>query len=277
MPYPNLVLIGPPKSGTTSVFNWLSEHSEVCTSRIKETYHFFQRDEEENGIKKFTQEDFNKYQIYFEECPNCSKCVIEATPEYLYSESAIGAFQQIKKPIKFLFIYRDPAERMFSDYQFHRYKTKRFKGTFEEYIGYNEGNFESKKMKLGEYQKYLRKWIDAFGSDKILKMNFDDLKKNPRGFMKELARKINIDPMQFEKLDFHQKNKTVKIKNRALHLALLKLAENTPKPLINILSPIYYKLNSGTVPEITANERNLKQKLKKYYKAINTNPLNSIS
>ena len=37
---PNFYMIGAPKCGTTSMFHWLSEHPEVCTSHPKETYFF---------------------------------------------------------------------------------------------------------------------------------------------------------------------------------------------------------------------------------------------
>ncbi len=265
MPYPDLVMIGPPKCGTTSVFNWLSEHSQVCTSSVKETYHFFQRDEEENGIKIFSEADFSHYQTYFKDCSENMKCIVEATPEYLYSESAINAFKKIEKPIKFLFIYRDPADRMFSDYQFHRYKTKRFKGSFEKYIGYNQGIFEGKKTKQGFYKKFLNNWINAFGSDRIIQRTFDDLKKNPVQFMKSLAEDIGIDAEEFERLNLLQKNKTVKIRNRNLHMKLLKFTKILPQQMIDTLSPIYYTINSGAIPKKTDKEKKLIKELRRYY------------
>jgi len=262
--YPNLVIIGAPKAGTTSVFNWLALHSEVCVSSVKETYHFFVRDEEVNGIKAFTEDDFVNYQTYFKNCNN-SKIICEATPEYLYSQSAIHAFKKINNGCKFLFITRDPAERIYSEYIFHRYKTKRFKGDFSTYVGYENGYFSGKKVKYGFYKNYLQNWIDAFGNDRIIQMEFDDLKSDSIDFMKSLSEKIGIDPNEFNQINLGQKNKSVKIKNRKLHLALIAVANRVPKSIVELLSPIYYKLNSGSVPKKTREEQELINQLKSYY------------
>ncbi len=37
---PNLVIVGVVKSGTTSLFNYLSQHPDICPSDVKETRYF---------------------------------------------------------------------------------------------------------------------------------------------------------------------------------------------------------------------------------------------
>ena len=225
------------------------------------------RDDEKVEVKDFGEKDFDSYQEYFKHC-QATKLIVEATPEYLYSRSAIQAFKKIDQPIKFLFIYRDPAERMFSDYQFHRHKTKRFKGSFESYVDYQNGRFKGKKVKMGYYQTYLSKWIDAFGKDRILEMDFNDLKKDSSSFMRKLASNIGIDPEGFNQIDFHQKNKTVKIKNRKLHVWLINLSSKIPQSLVDLLSPVYYQLNSGAVPRKTKRDEEIIDALRKHYQEV---------
>ena len=43
MKRPNLFIVGAPKSGTTSIYNYLKNHPEVFMSPIKEP-HFFAKD-----------------------------------------------------------------------------------------------------------------------------------------------------------------------------------------------------------------------------------------
>jgi len=42
--FPNLVIAGAPKSGTSSLFFWLAAHPEVCGSQKKETYFLADKD-----------------------------------------------------------------------------------------------------------------------------------------------------------------------------------------------------------------------------------------
>ena len=275
---PHLIIIGPPKTGTTSIFNWISMHPDVCASNKKETYHFFVKDEEEKGIQQFSETHFDDYKKYFKECKANHKVIVEATPDYLYSESAIKAFSQFEVTPKFLFIYRDPVERMYSDYLFHRYKTKRRTVDFDEYIGFKpESSFSGKKVKQGYYEKYLRKWIEAFGQDNIITMHFENLKKNPNEFMQNLCKRIEIDPSFYQKLTLDPKNKTVKIKNRYLHLILLKVIKFIPKSIIQRVRPIYYKLNSSPVPKKNEKDSLLLNHLRNHYAEVNKNLFDNLS
>jgi hypothetical protein len=44
MPLPNLIIGGAPKCGTSSLFQWLADHPEVCGSRVKEIFYLMDRD-----------------------------------------------------------------------------------------------------------------------------------------------------------------------------------------------------------------------------------------
>ncbi|MBA2566920.1 MAG: hypothetical protein H0V08_03905, partial [Thermoleophilaceae bacterium] len=39
-PLPNLVIAGPGKAGTTSLFAYLARHADVCASRVKQAQYF---------------------------------------------------------------------------------------------------------------------------------------------------------------------------------------------------------------------------------------------
>src|SRR4030043_2241283 len=83
--YRYLIIAGTTKAGTTSLFNWLSEHPEVSASFRKETNYFLDREWDkvgnpsiyryENGIEKYGA----NYSYSLAE-----KLYIEASPEYLW-------------------------------------------------------------------------------------------------------------------------------------------------------------------------------------------------
>ena len=55
--YPNLFIVGAPKSGTTSIYNFLKLNSDVYMCPIKEP-HFFSKDIKSACVKKLCQKKF---------------------------------------------------------------------------------------------------------------------------------------------------------------------------------------------------------------------------
>lgn len=104
MSLPNLLIIGAPKAGTTSIYNYLSKHKDVFMSPVKETY----------GLMK---NEFNlcSYEEYFLE-HTVEKYIGEATPFYLYSPNVPYNIKQYIPNAKMICILRNPVDRAFSHY-----------------------------------------------------------------------------------------------------------------------------------------------------------------
>jgi hypothetical protein len=80
---PNVVIAGTVKSGTTSLFTYLSWHPDVCVSSVKETNYFTPiiYDEKISNLEN--------YYSFFEHC-NESLITLEASPRYLYGGRKIA-------------------------------------------------------------------------------------------------------------------------------------------------------------------------------------------
>jgi hypothetical protein len=254
MTFPNFIIAGPPKTGTTSLYSWLSEHPDVCSSSVKETYFLYLADEEVFGVHQFTEEELVNYSSFFDDC-NGTKIIFEATPSYIYSESARQALYQINPEIKILFVLREPSDRLYSEYTFHRYKTGKFNGEFSSYA-------IEDRIQECRYGSFIAKWVELFGKKNIAVVNFKDLKDRPEKLMKRLSSFLKIDPNHYENFNFDQKNKTVIVRNKSLHKLLLKLINIIPLAFIKRVSPIYYGLNSKTVPSISPKDQQEKDRLK---------------
>ena len=74
---PNLLIIGPPKSGTTFLFQILRMHPDICASIIKETRYF------SPILRNETIRSFDNYLKYFKHYNN-ERVIMEATPGYFY-------------------------------------------------------------------------------------------------------------------------------------------------------------------------------------------------
>ena len=105
-----------PAAGSTSMYYYLKDHPEVFMSSIKEPL-YFRTDLKPRGNLKNKYRLWEDYIKLFREAKN-EKIIGEATPTYIYSDTAI---KEIKKKIgnpKILIMLRNPVEFIAST---HRY------------------------------------------------------------------------------------------------------------------------------------------------------------
>jgi len=102
--------VGTQKGGTTSMYEILKKHPQIFMPETKEL-HFFDRDEQ---FKQGTQWYIDEY---FSDAGN-KTAIGEVTPNYMFIESVPERiFNSLGSDIKFVFIFRNPADRAFSHYQ----------------------------------------------------------------------------------------------------------------------------------------------------------------
>src|SRR5580765_445608 len=82
--FANFVIGGTEKAGTTSVFDYLSAHPQVCTSSRKETDFF------RNGYTGNPEVDARRYGSFFERCDSRTPVIAEASPGYLGEAATVA-------------------------------------------------------------------------------------------------------------------------------------------------------------------------------------------
>ena len=224
MKYPNFLIIGAGKSGTTSVYHAIKQHPEVFMSAIKEPNFFALEGQGKiNGYDKEDPDGFNfypwavtnlnDYHTLFEKVKQ-EKAVGESSTMYQYMPKAP---QNIKKHIpgvKLIAVFRNPADRLYSRYQHllreDRVPTENFEDCFE------RGNLWWKKNDLvqeGFYFTHMKRYFELFDQQNIKVMLYEDLRKDPLAFMKELFVFLNIDAA-FEPDMSIRYNVSGKVKNK---------------------------------------------------------------
>ncbi|MBA2406435.1 MAG: sulfotransferase domain-containing protein [Chitinophagales bacterium] len=256
---PNLIIGGVHKAGTTSVFTYLSLHSEVCGSTSKEIGFFMPL--------KYGKEipPLSEYEGYFSHCNINNKYRLEASPSYLYGKEVIA--HRIKKELgsetKILFIFRNPSDRLFSFYE--RKKANAYLGekiSFSEFIKKSqtlateemddmredEEALFIRGIKEGFYIDYLPCWFEIFGSN-LKVLFFEDLKEDTPAFMEHLCNWLGLDFNLYKPDDFKIENQTIGYKNRWMHSTMLG---------VNKKFESFWRKNVG-----------LKRTLRNLYKKIN--------
>lgn len=111
---PNTLLIGVQKAGTTSLYDWISQHPDIYGPSTVKDFHFFLNDVHYNKGISWLSSFFKDY--------NKEKIVLQGAVNYIYfSHVADRISKELSSDIKFLLILRNPAKRAWSAYQyFHK-------------------------------------------------------------------------------------------------------------------------------------------------------------
>lgn len=113
---PDTIIIGAQKSGTSSLFSYLTQHPEIRGSSRKEVHYF--DGGLVPGVDNYRKGE-NWYRAHFPlDTGERDKRLIEATPSYLFVPSVPGRIQQLLPEAKLIVVLRDPVERAISHF-FH--------------------------------------------------------------------------------------------------------------------------------------------------------------
>ena len=236
--FPNLIIGGAPKCGTSSLYFWLSAHPEVYGSPKKETSFFADKVNRFNAAANVHEHQLDAYLQFFKDAGD-AKIRFEATAHYLYEEQALKAFSEAAVPPKMIFLFREPSKQMYSHYKMEKYRTKRVNMALEDYI---------KLPKIDmyvDYATYLKKWVDAMPQGHVRIWSFEDFMSRKVEVMQDIADYLGIDSSFYADFDFEHRNESVVIRSGALHQLGLRLQPLIPHFLQKMLLPVYMKLNSG--------------------------------
>src|SRR5205085_1120637 len=144
----------------------------------------------------------------------------EATPDYLYSQNSARLIKENLKDVKLVFIWREPISRLVSWFKYSKQLNKLpANASIDEYINHqlnsNESNpsHHNRAVEQGRYGMYLQYYIDLFGRDKILIINYDDLSSDPKSVMQATSRFLNIDTRFYDNYDFKIINQSFNVKD----------------------------------------------------------------
>jgi hypothetical protein len=230
---PNLLIAGVPKAGTTSLFNYLAQHSEICPSDVKETRYFdpLRFGEALPPIETYAA-NFRRWKG--------ERYVMEATPSYFYGGQRIAsAIRKALPQVRVLVILRDPSDRCWSDFRFEqsrgrvpadmdfdtyldRCETLRAQGV--------ERRFENRSFTGlidGCYANWLGDWFAEMG-DRLKVIYFDDLTSNAPATITEICSWLDLDGGVVDQFAFGVENKTELVRSQTVQqmaLALNRRAE----------------------------------------------------
>ena len=225
-PGPNLLLIGGPKSGTTSLLLWLRKHEEI--------YHPWQRLGSGawesgfllGGIVDYPYEpskpkgtlilpheaDMDYYQN--------ESLIIDKSPQHLYSKKALITVRDFMPEAKVVITIRDPVDLFISLYH-QMEKTVYFSTPFDELVEMLDDQEWIADADIPEtwsfltyprFSAHVKAWVNELGDNRVRVVPLGAIAENPRSVLKQLSGWLNIDEDKMPR-DLSVKNPRGKLSN----------------------------------------------------------------
>lgn len=220
MTMPNFLIIGAPKSGTTSIYNYLKQHPQIYTSSVKEPAFFaFEGMELDGSVGPFAEGAKNRppdsfkwyqervsaaitnledYQELFKGVTS-EKAIGEASPGYMYFSISPERIHHYIPNVKLIAILRNPADRAYSalvhraqygldpEADFSNILEKEDYNIDDEWWGFNH------PIRIGFYYKQLKRYYDKFSPSQIKVYLYENLENNAQSLMEDIFRFIEVD------------------------------------------------------------------------------------
>lgn len=210
--FPNFLIVGANKAGTTSIHSYCNQHPQIFMSKVKEPMFFTaspelaKRNRANKQNKTMTDHLANPqvitsiedYQNLFVGGENAIARGEASTSYLAIPDKAIPKIKSMFPHMKIIACLRDPIDRAFSCYcMYHGAGIE--KRSFEQAVADEiEGKLDGipsgrRYLTLGLYYWPLKKYLQAFGEKQVLILLFDNLKNNPTAFMKEIFTFLGVD------------------------------------------------------------------------------------
>lgn len=255
---PNLILGGVSRAGTTSLFHYLRQHSEVSASDVKELRYF-------TPLRYGDDiESVETYAAHFRLCPD-TRYWMEATPGYFYGGRPLarGITEVCSSDTRIVVSLRNPIDRCWSWFAFVKSRLRiPSEMTFEEYVerclalhetGVDDQVGHQPYWGLGGgcYATWLDSWVEEFG-DRFRIVFFDDLASDPAGVTRALFGWLGLDEQEVDRIGFDVENKSRQYRIQLLHWAAVTTNRQTeaffhrhPRSK-RLIRRGYYAINRGS-------------------------------
>jgi len=205
MKLPTFVVIGAPKSGTTSLYFYLRQHPDIYLPKTKELHYFSFPD---LGMSSSGPGDAavlsglcQTWEQYTEQYTNVSNqsAIGDISPSYLYYSSSARKIFETLGSVKIIVIVRNPVDKAYSQYM-HMVREGLETLSFSDAIAAESGRREQgwgdiwRYAESSLYADRLNEFITVFGKENVKIILFDDFIKDTSSILTDLLRYIGVDP-----------------------------------------------------------------------------------
>ena len=210
-------IVGAPKSGTTSLYNYLQAHPEICMS-IKKEPNFFSNEEINKQGLYYNRKCITSYEDYHKLFLNRTESQIigESSVSYLFYPDIASKLYDYNSNAKIIVLLRNRVERAFSHYLMD-YRLGLVDLPFEDILfkktkHTNLHLYYQQYIELGMYYRQVMRYYSVFNKKNILIINTDDFNKDTLKTLTDVYSFLNVDVNFEPKIDMRY-NKYIEANN----------------------------------------------------------------
>ena len=170
------------------MFYYLSQHPDLKLSFEKEIHYY--------NYYLQSGKSMAWYKSFFPlKITSVGKKTGEASPNYLYSETAPRKLKQDIPDVKLIVLLRNPIDRAYSEYSMHVRQLKRDNfPSFEESVTNDELSLEGSRMYLlrGLYAERIQHWLKYFDRDQFIFIKSEEFFAQPRSVLQKVYKFLSI-------------------------------------------------------------------------------------
>jgi sulfotransferase family protein len=200
MKKPDLFIAGAPKSGTTALSKYLSEHPNVFITTPKEP-NFFSDD----MPKRYIAQSLEDYLLLFKNCNSNHYVSGEASVYYLYSSCALQNIYNFYKQAKIIVLLRNPVDIVYSLHSQYIYNFTEDEKDFEKAWNFQESRkmglnlpVNCKIPKILQYKdiamlgNQVEKLFSIFSKDQVKLILFEDFVDSTKEVYEDVLKFLGI-------------------------------------------------------------------------------------
>ena len=245
--HPNFFVVGAPKSGTTSLNQYLGQHPDVFMPSRKDLP-FFGSDLQLRFTYKYgrARETIEQYLSFFDNAGSALR-VGETAVWYLFSESAAQEIYSFAPEALIIVMLRNPVDMMYALHSQFLSNLNEDIDNFEAALAAEADRRDGRRIPLrahfprgllyrdvARYAEQLERYFNIFGRDRVHVIYYDDFRDNTHAEVYKTFQFLGLDPGVPVSLEVINPNKVVR--HRRLH-ALAMLPPTRLESLYHTLTP----------------------------------------
>jgi hypothetical protein len=277
-----IFLGGAPKCGTSSLFAALAAHEEIVGSTPKEPFFFL--DEGHPLLCGTNNVHVSEPTAHASLFPkgHGSRYQMDGTTHLLYQQQMPQILAEHYPSARFLFILRDPIERLRSSFTYTENNLGRLLKpiSFAEFVelSLDQQHLKLEKMiaagpsryvlprdlEYGKYEQYLKNWCQYFPAEQIKLVTYEAYRENANLLVGDVLEWLGLSSLP-PREQSPQRNRTVQIRDKRLHRWAQSFARRVPAGKIKaVLKSGYLSLQTASPVSYTLPDT-LRKRLRAYY------------
>jgi len=265
--WPNFFIVGAPKAGTTTLYQYLKKIPGIYMSPVKEPDNFCRSYIPDDYYRKPIRDE-KKYLDLFSKGKD-ETIVGEASPSYLADLEAPKLIHQVSPNAKILISLRDPVNRLYSAYLMY-IRTGWCKHSFRKEIEKDLEHLNIPKLphlRLSQslYHEQVAQYLKIFGENQVKIIIFEEFVKTQKETVKEIIDFLDLKNVNYDlELEAHN---PFRVKKSFLFQIVLKKVgrhKNLPKYIPYEFSQVISKMLSKKAPKPQMNQEDRKFLIKYY-------------